>query len=336
MPNQKVEFDDTFQMMEIFGTCDANVKLIEKALSVQIISNQNTVEVRGEEESAARALRALETLKQMREAGTKLNDSAVVQALELAQDGHVEEAIGAMKDVITVNHRGQPVKCRTLGQKKYIEAIRKNTVTICIGPAGTGKTFLAVAVAVNALREKLIDRIIVSRPAIEAGEKLGFLPGDLQQKVDPYLRPLYDSFHSLIGTEKTQQYLEKGVIEIAPIAYMRGRTLDNAMVLVDEGQNASLETLKMVLTRFGENSKVVLTGDITQIDLPREQSSGLARCAKILSGIDGIEVIHLTNRDVVRHRLVKDIVKAFEKYDEPKQETEKYRSPSPDRKNKKR
>lgn len=316
MSIRRISFQDETEVKDVFGVYDANIKAVEKALSVQMVLRGLELEIRGEEEqSLEKAEHAVKALRQIRAQGNAVNENTVSQALDLAQDDTVGETIEAMQDVILLNHKGQPVKCRTIGQKKYIQALRDNTVTICIGPAGTGKTYLAVAMALKALKEKQIDRIIVSRPAIEAGEKLGFLPGDLQQKVDPYLRPLYDAFHSLVGPEKTQQYLEKGIIEIAPIAYMRGRTLDNAFVTVDESQNVDLPILKMILTRLGENSKIILTGDVTQIDLPNEKKSGLAECAQLLKGIEGIEIVHLTNRDVVRHRLVKEIVKAFEKHE---------------------
>lgn len=224
-----------------------------------------------------------------------------------------------MGDIVAITHKGKPVKCKTIGQKNYMRAIEENTVVFAIGPAGTGKTYLAMAKAIVALKNKEISRIILTRPAVEAGEKLGFLPGDLQDKVDPYLRPLYDALYDFMGPDGYAKLQEKGVIEVAPLAYMRGRTLTDSFIILDEAQNCSPEQMKMFLTRFGENSKVVVTGDITQIDLPEERKSGLKKTADILSGIDGIEVIYLTNRDVVRHRLVKDIIKAFERYEKSKQ-----------------
>ena len=320
MQTGQVEFDDISQQQGVFGAYDANVKLIEKALEVSIHLRNGSVEVKGETEEQVRvASETLETLKRMQRNGDILNDTAVVHAIDLVQSGDVEDAFRAMKDVVVVTHKGQPIKCRTIGQRNYVKALQENTVTICIGPAGTGKTYLAVAAAVSALRKKEIDRIIMSRPAIEAGEeRLGFLPGDLQSKVDPYLRPLYDALDDILGHDLVQRYLENRTIEIAPLAYMRGRTLNSAAILIDESQNASLPTLKMALTRLGEGSKIILTGDITQIDLPRGVDSGLERCAELLNGIDDISVIRLNNRDVVRHKLVRDIVKAFEKYDEQK------------------
>ena len=232
----------------------------------------------------------------------------------------MNETLSAMSDIIVITHSNRPIKCKTIGQKNYIKALQKNTVSLCIGPAGTGKTYLAVAQAVADLKDGKIERIIMSRPAIEAGEeRLGFLPGDLAQKVDPYLRPLYDALNEILGAEVVQKYQERGVIEIVPLAYMRGRTLNRAMIIIDESQNASLSTLKMALTRLGEGSKMVLTGDVTQIDLPRKDDSGLEKCASILSGIEGIAIVRLNNRDVVRNQLVKDIVKAFEKAEAEKE-----------------
>ena len=310
-----VEFSTLDELMAVFGPYDANVRLIERALDVSINARDKQVEVRGEAEARRAAAKTLKTLQRMVAEGETVNDWAVSQAIEMTASGQTEEVMAATRDAVAVTYQGKPVKCKTLGQKQYIQAIRDNTVTICIGPAGTGKTYLAIAMAVAALKRKEVSRIILTRPAVEAGEKLGFLPGDLQSKVDPYLRPLYDALFDFLGQEQFSRSLEKGVIEVAPIAYMRGRTLNDAFLVLDEGQNATLETLKMVLTRFGEGSKVVLTGDITQIDLSGGQRSGLKKCAEMLSGIEGIGVVRLSNRDVVRHKLVKEIIKAFEKYE---------------------
>ena len=307
-----VEFSTLDELMAVFGPYDANVSLIERALDVSINARDKQVEVRGEAEARRAAAKTLKTLQRMVAEGETVNDWAVSQAIEMTASGQTEEVMAATRDAVAVTYQGKPVKCKTLGQKQYIQAIRDNTVTICIGPAGTGKTYLAIAMA---FRDKNINRIIITRPAVEAGEKLGFLPGDLQSKVDPCLRPLYDALFDFLGQEQFSRSLEKGVIEVAPIAYMRGRTLNDAFLVLDEGQNATLETLKMVLTRFGEGSKVVLTGDITQIDLSGGQRSGLKKCAEMLSGIEGIGVVRLSNRDVVRHKLVKEIIKAFEKYE---------------------
>lgn len=310
-----VEFDSMDQMTQIFGPCDANIKLIEKTLPVTITGQGDSVKVTGDDGAVARAVKTLETLKKMRDNGQAVNDTVVCQAMELVDDGAADDAVMVMKDVITLTSKGKPVKCKTIGQKNYIKAIREHAVTICIGPAGTGKTYLAIAMAVDALKNEEISRIILTRPAVEAGEHLGFLPGDLQSKVDPYLRPLYDGLFEMLGEEKFNQHLERGIIEVAPLAYMRGRTLNNSFVILDEAQNASLEQMFMVLTRLGEGSKIIVTGDVTQVDL-KEQASGLERTAQILKDVDGIAVSRLNNRDVVRHKLVKDIIKAFEKYKE--------------------
>lgn len=301
---------------------DSFVKIIEKALSVTVNLRDSRVEIRGlSERNVKLAADVMVSLRQMYDQGERLNNDTVYRLLEDVQDGTLDETFQAMGSVVALNHKGVPIKCKTMGQKNYVKALRENVVTICIGPAGTGKTYLAVAQAAKELREGQIDRIIMSRPAIEAGEeRLGFLPGDLAQKVDPYLRPLYDALHDILGADRADKLRERGIIEIAPLAYMRGRTLNNARVIIDESQNASLSTLKMALTRLGENSRMVLTGDITQIDLPHAKDSGLERCAEILGSIDGIAVTKLNNRDVVRNKIVKDIVKAFEKEEQKKLE----------------
>jgi phosphate starvation-inducible PhoH-like protein len=269
-------------------------------------------------------------LNQMRGLGEKIDEFAVVRALESVREGRVEETVTAMKGVVAYTYGGAPVKCRTLGQRNYIKAIEENTVTIAIGPAGTGKTYLAVAAAVRALKDKKVNKIVMCRPAVEAGEKLGFLPGDLQNKVDPYLRPLYDALDEMLGPETVQSYLEKRIIEIAPLAYMRGRTLKSMFLLCDECQNMSIAQHLMILTRLGEGSKMVLTGDITQIDLPSPEDSGLERCAEILSDVEDIKVIRLSGADVVRHKLVGRIITAFEQNKvggekKPTQEKQAYR-----------
>ena len=314
-----VQFDDIVQMMSIFGPCDENVKAIEQSLDVTVNSRDSNVEVRGETDEAVHvAIETIETLKKMFQNGEPMNDWAVSQALDLVRNGEAEYTVEVMKGVVAITQAGKPVRCKTIGQRNYIKAIQENTITVCIGPAGTGKTYLAIAMAVKALKNKEVSRIILTRPAVEAGEKLGFLPGDLQSKVDPYLRPLYDALYDFLGQETVKKHLETGVIEVAPIAYMRGRTLNSVFAVIDESQNAVLDTHLMMLTRLGEGSKMVLTGDVTQIDLPRDRESGLEKCAEILKGIDDIAVIHLNNRDVVRHKLVKEIVKAFEKYEQRK------------------
>ncbi len=323
MQTGQVDFETIDQQIGVFGLQDSNIKQIEKTLSVQVSLRDSKVEVRGEEEGNIDvAVAVMNALKRIYNSGEIINDDVVSRTIELVRNGEMEDAFRAMTNVVAITHRGQPIKCKTIGQKNYVKALNDNTVTICIGPAGTGKTFLAVAAAVTELKKGTIDRIVMSRPAIEAGEeRLGFLPGDLSQKVDPYLRPLYDALDDILGVEQVKKYQERGVIEIAPLAYMRGRTLNRAMVLIDESQNASLPTLKMALTRLGEGSRMILTGDVTQIDLPKVSDSGLERCASILNGIESIAVIRLSNRDVVRHKLVRDIVKAFER--EEKREEEK-------------
>lgn len=317
---EQVEFATLDQLMAVFGPYDANVSLIERALDVKINARDKQVEVRGAADNRKAAASTLRALQRMAEQGEAIGDWAVSQAIEMVTNGDAEAVMQATRDTVAVTYQGKPVKCKTLGQKQYIQAIKDNTVTICIGPAGTGKTYLAIAMAVAALKRKEVSRIILTRPAVEAGEKLGFLPGDLQSKVDPYLRPLYDALFDFLGQESFSRNLEKGVIEVAPIAYMRGRTLNDAFIVLDEGQNATLETLKMVLTRFGEGAKVVLTGDITQIDLSGGQKSGLKKCGEMLKDIEGIGVVQLTNRDVVRHKLVKEIIKAFEKYEKQQEQ----------------
>ncbi len=320
MVSRNLEFESASQMSAIFGPYDANMKELEKLLKVSVVCRDMVLTVTGEERAAEKAVSVIETLKKMYDNGQQINPLVIGQALELAEDGSAEDVITVMKDVLTITFKGKPVKCKTIGQKNYTKAITDNTVTICTGPAGTGKTYLAIAMAVEALKKEEISRIILTRPAVEAGEHLGFLPGDLQSKVDPYLRPLYDALFEMLGEEKFNRCLERGIIEVAPLAYMRGRTLSNSAIILDESQNASLEQLFMVLTRLGEGSKIVVTGDVTQVDL-QDKHSGLAKCAKILKDVDDIAVVELTNRDVVRHKLVKDIIKAFEKYREKEERT---------------
>ena len=313
MASENIELD-ILTMQDLFGISDTNLKILEKELAVRLVTRDGKIEVSGESESNIHlTVQTLRMLNQMRAIGEKIDEFAVVRALESVREGKAEETVVAMKDVVAYTYSGAPVKCRTLGQRKYIKAIEENTVTISIGPAGTGKTYLAVAAAVRALKDKKVSKIVMCRPAVEAGEKLGFLPGDLQNKVDPYLRPLYDALDEMLGPETVQSYLEKRIIEIAPLAYMRGRTLKSMFLLCDECQNMSISQHLMILTRLGEGSKMVLTGDVTQIDLPSPEDSGLERCAEILDGIDDISVIRLSGADVVRHRLVGKIITAFEK-----------------------
>ena len=317
---ERIEFDTMNQQQAVFGTQDQWVRMIEKTLDVSIHLRDSIVEIDGGSKINIKiATDVIMAMADLYEQGQTFNDGVVFRLMEEAKDGNLEETCKAMDNVVTTNHKGMPIKCKTMGQRDYIKSLQKNTVTVCIGPAGTGKTYLAVAQAAKELKDGDIERIIMSRPAIEAGEeRLGFLPGDLAQKVDPYLRPLYDALHDIFGAEKADKLRERGIIEVAPLAYMRGRTLNNARIIIDESQNASLPTLKMALTRLGEGSKMVLTGDVTQIDLPKKADSGLERCASILNSIEGIGIMRLNNRDVVRNRLVRDIVKAFEKAENQK------------------
>ena len=326
MQSEQIEFDTLEQQQAVFGAYDENIKIIEKDLGVTIVLRNSNVDIIGEEPGVTLASAVINSLMRAHDEGESIDAMYVSRMLELVRTDEVEDAFKASKDVVVLTHRAQPIRCKTIGQKNYVKALQENTVTICIGPAGTGKTFLAVAQAVAELKRGEIERIVMSRPAIEAGEeRLGFLPGDLAQKVDPYLRPLYDALNDILGGEKAKKLQERGIIEIAPLAYMRGRTLNRARVIIDESQNASLPTLKMALTRLGEGSKMVLTGDVTQIDLPKANDSGLERFASILGSVDDIAVMRLNNRDVIRHKLVRDIVKAFEKAE--KAQAEKRQQP---------
>ena len=308
-----VEFDTLDELREVFGNLDANIRQIEKGTGATITATANGAQISGAFEEAQMAKQVLDNLKSLYQENDYIDENRISYLLDLAADGEDSPGVDALSGIVAITNRGKPVKARTLGQKRYVESIDKNTVVFAIGPAGTGKTYLAMAKAVVALKNKAISRIILTRPAVEAGEKLGFLPGDLQSKVDPYLRPLYDALYEFMGPDAYHRLVEAGTIEVAPLAYMRGRTLADSFIILDEAQNCSMEQLKMFLTRFGEGSKVVVTGDITQIDLPDERKSGLKKVADILKNVDQIDVIQLTNRDVVRHKLVKDIVKAFEK-----------------------
>lgn len=302
----------------VFGCFDANVREIEKAFSVNIANRRaddgDAIVIDGDE--APSAERVVKYLCAVARAGGEITDQTVSYAIDMIRSGEGDELGGSFgEDCVLITVKGKPIKAKTVGQKRYVEAIKKNTVVFGIGPAGTGKTYLAVAMAVKALREKKVSRIILTRPAIEAGEKLGFLPGDLQSKIDPYLRPLYDALYDMMGVENYQRQLEKQVIEIAPLAYMRGRTLDDSFIILDEAQNATPEQMKMFLTRLGFNSKAVVTGDLTQTDLPYGQKSGLASAVSILEGIDDIAIHAFTEKDVVRHRLVQKIILAYEKFE---------------------
>ncbi|NLT96904.1 MAG: phosphate starvation-inducible protein PhoH [Christensenellaceae bacterium] len=310
-----IEVDNLEQLIELFGAFDENVKVIEKETGANIFSRNTHVVITGRREDVELAKVVVDKLLGMIRRKESIDLSRIRYAVELAREGNADAIEEIMTDVIAITSKGRPIKSRTLGQKRYVKAMRENTVTFVIGPAGTGKTYLAMAMAVVALKNKEVERIILTRPAVEAGENLGFLPGDLQNKVDPYLRPLYDALYELLGGEAFAKLSERGAIEVAPLAYMRGRTLNDAFIVLDEAQNCTEEQMKMFLTRFGENSRVVITGDITQIDLPKEKKSGLKQCLSILEGIEDISIQYLTHRDVVRHELVQKIIQAYERYE---------------------
>ena len=305
------------QLIDVFGSFDANIKQIEAEFGVKVTNRDTELKIQGDVEQVDYAARAIEALLSLSAKGEEIDAQKVRYLISLVKTGNEDKVGEIAKDVVCVTAKGRPVKAKTLGQQKYLKAIEKNTITIGVGPAGTGKTYLAVAQAVAAFRAKEVNRIILTRPAVEAGERLGFLPGDLQNKVDPYLRPLYDALFDMLGAETYNKYLERGNIEVAPLAYMRGRTLDDAFIILDEAQNTTPEQMKMFLTRMGVGSKVVVTGDVTQVDLPEKTRSGLVDALHILKGIDGIAQVYLTEKDVVRHRLVQQIVKAYERAAQP-------------------
>ncbi len=313
MIEQLVNVERMEHTLALFGSFDTNVKMIEEAYGVTVLLRGTDIKVTGDAEKVGPAVRVIETLLSLLNNGEALTEQNIHYVMSLVSEGQEDRATQLAEDVICITAKGRPLKSKTLGQKKYIEAIRQNTITFGVGPAGTGKTYLAVAMAVRAFRAHEINRIILTRPAVEAGEKLGFLPGDLQNKVDPYLRPLYDALFDMLGSENYQRYLERGNIEVAPLAYMRGRTLDDSFIILDEAQNTTPEQMKMLLTRLGQNSKAVITGDVTQIDLP-DKRSGLIEATRILKGISGIATVQLSDKDVVRHRLIQEIIKAYEKY----------------------
>ena len=312
MFEQRINIDRMEQAVALFGSFDENIRLIEKEYTVSVVGRGAEIKVSGEPENVAKAVRVIESLLSLVNRGEALSEQNVRYCISLVNDGSEEKVETLAGDCICVTSKGKPVKPKTLGQKRYCSAIKKNTITIGVGPAGTGKTYLAVALAVTAFRAQQVNRIILTRPAVEAGEKLGFLPGDLQQKVDPYLRPLYDALFDMLGTETYQRYVECGNIEVAPLAYMRGRTLDDSFIILDEAQNTTPEQMKMFLTRLGFGSKMVITGDITQIDLP----DGRKEAVRILRNVDDIAQVTFNEKDVVRHKLVQDIIKAYEKYQE--------------------
>lgn len=317
MFEQSVNIDRIEDIVNLFGNFDENIRQIEKEFSVAVSTHSSEIKVRGEMEQVMLAIRAISCLLTLIDKGEMITEQNLHYVLTLVRENSDEKlSLLADSDCVCITSKGRPIKPKTLGQRKYLEAIASNTITVGVGPAGTGKTYLAVAMAVKAFRAKQVSRIVLTRPAVEAGEKLGFLPGDLQQKVDPYLRPLYDALFDMLGAEAFTRYQERGDIEVAPLAYMRGRTLDDSFIILDEAQNTSCEQMKMFLTRLGFHSKAVVTGDITQIDLPDGKKSGLRDIMTVLKGLDDIAIIKLTGKDVVRHKLVMEIIKAYERHEE--------------------
>ena len=315
---QRISIERMEEAVNLFGSFDENIRLLETEFQVQVVNRGGEIVVSGEPENVMLAVKAVQALLTLSNKGESISDQHVRYVTGLVRSGQAERISELTQDVICITSKGRPVKPKTIGQKEYVNAIMKQTVTIGVGPAGTGKTYLAVAAAVAAFRDKQVNRIILTRPAVEAGERLGFLPGDLQSKVDPYLRPLYDALFDMLGAETYQKYLERGNIEVAPLAYMRGRTLDDSFIILDEAQNTSREQMKMFLTRMGFGSKVVITGDVTQIDLPADKVSGLKEAMKVLRDVDGVAVCKLTKEDVVRHVMVQRIIEAYAKFEEKK------------------
>lgn len=336
MANKTIEINDTALTSKIFGSFDKNILRVEKEFSVTVnnrqsdISGNDILVISGAEENVSAAAEAIKFLKRIATLNDEITDQNVDYVIDAVKNGRNSELDGLDDECICVTSSGKPVKAKTFGQKKYIESIKKNTIVFGVGPAGTGKTYLAVAMAVKALKNHDVTRIILTRPAVESGERLGFLPGDLQSKIDPYLRPLYDALFDFLGAENCAKLIEKKTIEIAPLAYMRGRTLDDSFIILDEAQNTTQEQMKMFLTRLGNGSRIVVTGDLTQTDLPADKKSGLATTVKILDGIDDIEIYRLTERDVVRHRLVQKIIVAYDKFEKshakkPQEKTQKFK-----------
>ena len=322
MTERIVNAERVEDLIAVFGSFDENIKRIEEALSVQIVNRGTDLKITGNIEAVDKAARTLEGLLSLAAKGETIDEQRVRYLITLVSEGNDALVSKMAKDVVCITAKGKPIKAKTVGQQEYMKAIGKNTITIGVGPAGTGKTYLAVAAAVAAFRERTVNRIILTRPAVEAGERLGFLPGDLQNKVDPYLRPLYDALYDMLGPETFQKYQERGSIEVAPLAYMRGRTLDDSFIILDEAQNTTKEQMKMFLTRLGFGSKIVITGDVTQIDLPSDKTSGLKDAIRVLENVKDIAVCRLTSADVVRHALVQQIINAYEKA-EKKQEIKK-------------
>ena len=315
---QRISLERMEEAVSLFGSFDENIRLLENEFHVTVVNREEQLIINGEPEDTMLAAKAIEALLRLISKGENVGEQHVRYVIGLCRSGQSDRIDELTRDVICISAKGRPIKPKTIGQKDYIKTIQQKPVTIGVGPAGTGKTYLAVAAAVAAFREKEVSRIILTRPAVEAGERLGFLPGDLQSKVDPYLRPLYDALFDMLGAETYQKYLEKGNIEVAPLAYMRGRTLDDSFIILDEAQNTSREQMKMFLTRMGFGSKVVITGDVTQIDLPEGKPSGLKEAMKVLDGVEGVGICRLTQNDVVRHIMVQRIIDAYAKFEEKK------------------
>src|SRR5690554_2620505 len=312
---REIRFTDYQVVRSLFGKKDKNMKLIENEIGVKIVARGNSIKVSGDEEKVRQAVELIEKLKNITSLDKDLSKREVKYAIEMLKNNRNFNLEDIYNEVLQISYRDKIIKAKTLGQTFYIESIKKADIVFTIGPAGTGKTYLAMVMAVKYLINKQVNRIILTRPAIEAGEKLGFLPGNMQDKVDPYLRPLYDALYDILGPEKVMQYLDKDIIEVAPLAYMRGRTLDASFVILDEAQNTTPEQMKMFLTRLGFNSQAVITGDITQVDLPDNKNSGLIQARDVLSGVKGIEFVYLTKQDVIRHQLVKEIIRAYERFE---------------------
>ena len=315
---QRISIERLEQAVNIFGSFDENIRLLEEEFDVTVVNREGELRVNGEVENTMLASKAVQALLTLSSRGETIGEQNVRYVINLVRSGKEAQVKELTGDVLCISAKGRPIKPKTIGQKAYIESVLRNTVTIGVGPAGTGKTYLAVAAAVQAFRDKQVNRIILTRPAVEAGERLGFLPGDLQSKVDPYLRPLYDALFDMLGAETYQKYLERGNIEVAPLAYMRGRTLDDSFIILDEAQNTSREQMKMFLTRLGFGSKIVITGDVTQIDLPDGKASGLKEAMRVLKHVEGVGICELSNADVVRHVMVQRIVEAYETYEKNK------------------
>ena len=315
-------------LVAVFGSFDENIRKIEETLDVSVVNRGSELKITGGEEAVDKAARTIEGLMSLAAKGEVIDEQRVRYLITLVREGNDDQVALMAKDVVCITAKGKPIKAKTVGQQQYMRAIEKNTITLGVGPAGTGKTYLAVAAAVAAFRERSVNRIILTRPAVEAGERLGFLPGDLQNKVDPYLRPLYDALYDMLGPDTFQKYQERGSIEVAPLAYMRGRTLDDSFIILDEAQNTTKEQMKMFLTRLGFGSKIVITGDVTQIDLPADKTSGLKDAIRVLDDVKDIAVCKLTSADVVRHSLVQEIINAYERADKKQDAYQEIKKPA--------